>query len=192
MESQEEKTKTELTRCFIALDLPLEAVNEIENIQNKLKKKVLFTGKFTERTNLHLTLKFLGEISNEKIEEVKKRLSNVKLDFEINAELGEVGVFNKKFIRIIWIKLNGKGIFDLQKQIDDQLKCLFPIEERFMSHITIARVTSVGAKSELLEYLKSIKPKNIKFKINSFSFKKSELLENGPIYENLEEYNLAL
>ena len=192
MESKEENAENKLTRCFIALDLPLSAVEEIENIQNKLKKKVLFIGKFTDRVNLHLTLKFLGEISEEKIEEVKKRLLEVKLNFEINAELGEVGVFNKKFVRIIWIKLNGKGIFDLQKQVDDKLKDLFLLEEKFMSHITIARVTSVGAKKELLEYLTSIKPKNIKFKINSFSFKKSELLENGPIYENLEEYNLTL
>jgi 2'-5' RNA ligase len=177
-------------RCFIALDLPLEAVTEIENIQNKLKKKVLFNGKFTERDNLHLTLKFFGEIDEGKIEEVKKRLQQVKFE-NFNVGLGEVGVFNKKVVRIIWIKLNGKGIFDLQKQIDEKLKSLFSVEERFMCHITIARVKSVGAKKELFEYLKSIKPKNMKFKIGSFSFKKSELLENGPIYENLEEYNFV-
>lgn len=179
-----------MARCFIALDLPIDAVREIESIQAKLKKKVLFNGKFTERDNLHLTLKFLGEISEEKIEEVRKRLLEISLSREIFADLGEVGVFNKKFVRIIWIKLNGKGILDLQKKIDEKLSDLVEKEDRFMSHITIARVKSVGAKKELFKYLESIKSKNMKFKIDSFSFKKSELFESGPIYENLEEYSL--
>ena len=74
-------------RTFIALDLPVEAVREIENIQNKLKKKVLFTGKFTERDNLHFTLKFFGEISDEKVEEVKNNFRRFcYINFVYNKE----------------------------------------------------------------------------------------------------------
>ena len=68
---------------------------------------------------------------------------------------------------------------------------MFPKEERFMSHITIARVRNVSNKPELFEYLKSIKPKKIKFRIDSFALKKSDLLSGGPIYEDLEIYNLT-
>ena len=57
-------------RCFIALDLPREAIKRIEEIQELIKKKNLFAGKFTESDNLHLTLKFLGEISEEQIREI--------------------------------------------------------------------------------------------------------------------------
>ena len=176
-------------RTFIALDLPKEVVEEIEKIQKTIWKKTLFTGKLIERMNLHLTLKFLGEIDEEKVEEVKKILNKIKFNNFI-AEIGEVGVFSKQRIRIIWIKLNGKGIFELQKQVDEMLKDMFPIELRFMSHITIARVKNVRDKKGLLDYLNSIKPKSIRFKIGSFSFKKSELLEPGPIYEDLESYDL--
>ncbi|MDP2925635.1 MAG: RNA 2',3'-cyclic phosphodiesterase [Nanoarchaeota archaeon] len=198
-----------MVRIFIALDIPRECINEIKSIQELLRKRVLFTGKFTEPENLHLTLKFLGEISEEQVEEVKKKISLIKLE-SFYCEIGEVGVFSKSFtekqgfsvsknfkkrqkfsgIKIIWIKLNGKEIFKLQKEIDEKLKDMFPVEARFMSHITIARVKNVPDKKALIEYLKSIKPKKLKFYIKEFYLKKSELLSEGPVYSDIEKYSL--
>lgn len=179
----------ETKRCFIALDLPREAINAIKDIQKLLKKQNLFNGKFTEPENLHLTLKFLGEIDDGKIEEVKRKLREIKFnDFE--AELGEIGVFSKKFIKIIWIKLNGKEVFDLQKEIDEALSDLFEPEQRFMSHITIARVKNVGDRKALFDYIKNMKNRKIKFNVDKFSLKKSELSSEGPVYEDIEVYEL--
>lgn len=178
-----------MVRAFIALELPREVIDEINKIQKLIWKKTLFTGKLTESENLHLTFKFLGDIDDGKIKEVKKRLSEVKIN-DFYCEIGEVGVFSKNVIRIIWVKLNGGGIFKLQREIDEKLKGLFPIEERFMSHITIARVKKVGDKKGLIDYLASIKPKKLKFLAKNFVLKKSELLPEGPVYEDIEEYNL--
>ena len=178
-----------LKRCFIAIDLPRDAINEIKRIQKLIEKQRLFAGKFTEPENLHLTLKFLGEISDEKIEEVKNRLKEIKID-KFNAELGEVGVFSKQFIRIIWIKLNGK-VFGLQKSVDEALEGLFEKEERFMSHITIARVKNTVDKKKLFEYLESINPPKISFKVEKFYLKESELTSEGPVYEDVGEYKLV-
>jgi len=115
-----------------------------------------------------------------------------EIKFEgFEAGLGGVGVFSKNFIKIIWIKLNGKGIWSLQKEIDDRLKDLFPEEDRFMSHITIARVKTVGDKKALLDYVQKIKIKNIKFKIDRFFLKKSELKPEGPVYEDLGTYSIC-
>ncbi len=179
-------------RCFIALDLPREAINEIKRIQDIIKKKNLFAGKFIEPENLHLTLKFLREIDEEKVREVKERLKEIKFDgFE--SGLGEVGVFSsryKGYVRVIWIKLNGKGVFDLQEQIDETLSGLFEPEFRFMSHITIARVKHVFNRRRFLDYVKSIKIKKIRFDIDRFFLKKSELFADGPVYEDLEIYRL--
>jgi len=174
-------------RCFIALDLPRQAINAVRNVQELIKRQSLFNGKFTEPENLHLTLKFLGEISEGEIEKVRERLKEIKFE-EFEAGLGEVGIFSKKFIKIIWIKLDGKKVFELQKEIDDKLKDLFEPEQRFMSHITIARVKSVGDRKALLDYVEGIKSEKVRFKINRFFLKKSELFSEGPVYEDLENY----
>ncbi len=182
----------EKIRCFVALDIPREAINNIKEIQRLIKKKNLFIGKFTEPENLHLTLKFLGEINNSKIKKVKDRLKKITFkDFE--AQLEKAGAFSSRYnsyVKVIWIKLIGKGIFNLQKQIDENLKDLFRPEFRFMSHITLARVKKTFDKKILNEYLKKIKPKKIKFKVDKFFLKKSRLSPEGPIYKDIKKYNL--
>jgi 2'-5' RNA ligase len=179
-----------LLRCFIALELSREAIDYIEGLNLLIKKKNLFTGKFTEPENLHLTLKFLGEIEEEKIEQVKKKLSEIKSG-QFEASLGEVGVFINKFNSILWIKLQGKEIWNLQEQIDKKLGDLeFTPEERFMSHISIARMKKIHDKNEFLDYVKNIKTKKIKFKVKEFILKKSELKPEGPAYENIEKFEL--
>ena len=70
-------------RCFIAVDVPEELKDKIVEIQEKIKQ-VGANLKLVERENLHFTVKFLGEISDSQIEEVKEFLT--KLDeksFEI-------------------------------------------------------------------------------------------------------------
>ncbi len=179
----------EIKRCFIALDLSRQAINYIKEVQKILKKQKLFDGKLVEPENLHLTLKFLREIDDNKIEEVKKRLREIKFnDFE--AELSGIGVFSsqyKNYIRVVWIKLN--NCFELQKKIDESLEDLFSVENRFMSHITIVRVKRVYDKKSFLDYIKDMRIKKIKFKVDKFFLKKSELFESGPVYEDLGVYN---
>ena len=133
-----------LTRCFICIEISREAIDEVENIQKQIKKKNIFYGKFTEPENLHLTLKFLGEISEEKIEDVRKELGEIKQQgFE--ASLGELGTFINRYNSILWINLNGKQIWGLQEIIDAKMRGLgFAPEERFMSHITIARMKKIS------------------------------------------------
>jgi len=183
-------TENKLIRCFIALELSREAINEIEEIQKLVKKKNFFYGKFTEPENLHLTLKFLGEISEERIKEVQESLRKVKFKgFDVG--LGEIGCFSEKIVRILWIKLLGKEIWELQKEIDLAVNEVgFNKEERFMSHITIARIKKIINKKEFLEYIRNLKHRKIKFQIKEFVLKKSELMPDGPVYTDLERYKL--
>lgn len=181
---------SEKQRCFIALDLPKEMISELKRIQDELRKQNLFIGKFTEENNMHLTLKFLGSIPNDAVTKVKERLKGIKLN-SFEADIDELGIFSEDFIRIVWVKLNGKEVFELQKQIDGKLADFFPKEERFMSHITIARVKSIKDedKQKLFGALKKIKL-NIKGKIISFSLIRSVLMPAGPVYETIEKYEL--
>ena len=57
-------------RCFIGIDLSIVLIKEIQKIQKKLDPN--FTGRLISSENLHLTLKFLGEIEEDAINDVKK------------------------------------------------------------------------------------------------------------------------
>ena len=171
-------------RTFISINISEEIRKEIKKIQDFLPE---FSGKKTELENLHLTLKFLGEIDIEKLEEVKKRLRKIKIE-KFKTEIDEIGIFSPNFIRIVWLHM--KDCDNLQKQIDNALKNLFEPEKRFMSHLTIARIKGIKDKKRFLQDLEKIKIEKIKFKVDKFYLMKSELTAEGPRYSVLEEYNL--
>lgn len=189
MENLEDSLENRI-RAFVCLEVSDEVIKEVARVQ-ELVGNQLFTGKMTELENLHLTLKFLGEIDEEKLEKVKEKLKSIKFEnFEI--KLCGIGVFSSKGSpRIVWIKLGGKEIFELQKRIDDSLKEYFKVEERFMSHMTIARVRYVEDKKGFLKHVKNIKVKEIKFKADNFFLKKSELKRSGPVYSAIEGYTIG-
>lgn len=170
-------------RAFISVELPENVRREILKIQNQLP---LFVGKLTEPENLHLTLKFLGEIDEDKVEEVRKRLRKVKLK-KFEAEISEIGVFTPSFIKIIWVSFTGCD--DLQKEVDNALEGLFPSEKRFMGHVTIARVKKCD-KRKFMNELGRVKVNNINFDVDKFYLKESRLHEKGPEYKVVEEYGL--
>ena len=175
-----------MTRTFISIDLPEQVKKEIKKIQDLLPE---FNGKKTEIENLHLTLKFLGEIGDKKLGQVKEKLKDIQ-NKGFEAEIDNVGVFSENFIRIVWIHL--KGAEELQKKIDSALEGFFERERRFMSHITIARVKGVkGKREDFLKNVKEIKIGKIRFKVGDFTLKKSELFPEGPKYEVLGEYVLS-
>ena len=178
-----------MTRCFIALDFTREFRDEIERVQQELWKKKTWQGKLTERENLHLTLKFLGEIPEERVEDVRKRLREIKTP-KFSCYLGNLGVFTPLFVKIVWVHIIGKEVLELQKMIDEKLADLFPKERRFMSHLTIARVKIVKDNKLFLEELGKIKTRNLKLPVREFYLFSSELTEKGPIYSEIEKFSL--
>lgn len=173
-------------RLFISIELPEKIREKLFDIASGLKKTGMFEGKITEKENLHLTLKFLGEADEEKTEKVKKRLREIKTG-KFSVILGEFGVFNQDFIKIIWAHL--AGVDELQKKIDRALT-MFPRENRFMGHVTIARVKNVKEKRNLIDEIKRIKLGNLGFEVSSFNLMKSELGPEGPSYSVIEKFDL--
>lgn len=161
-------------RAFIALDIPEEVREHISKLQERLD----IDGKITRKKHLHLTLKFLGEVNEDKLKKVQERLESLEFG-PFEAELAETGTFGK---RIVWVRL--KGADRLQRAIDMALKDLFEPEHRFMSHITIARPRKIRNIPENKE--------KIRFKVDSFSLKKSILSPEGPEYSTLARFKCNL
>ncbi len=170
-------------RLFIAIDLPESIKEDIKKIQEQLPE---FRGKKTEFENLHLTLKFLGEVDEETFKEVKRKLKRIRMD-AFEAELNSIGIFSD---RIIWLGITNCN--ELQKEIDEKLTGIFEKEERFMGHLTIARARDMGNKKSFLNQLRKIKLPKMKFKIDKFILKKSILTEQKPIYEDMEIFRLGI
>jgi 2'-5' RNA ligase len=175
-------------RCFIAVELPKEAKEKVALLQKAIKSRDFFDKKFTEEENLHLTIKFLGEIDEEKTGKTRQALRTIKFSpFTASAE--EFGVFSKQAIRIVWLKISGAD--ELQKKVDEVLSGLFEKEKRFMGHLTIARPKKINQenKEPFLKLLSSLKTEKLSFRVNSFALFKSELKKEEP-YTKIEEFYL--
>lgn len=172
-------------RVFISIDLPKEVTEKIKEIQDKLPS---FVGKKIEPEHLHLTLKFLGEKSEDEVKEIIAQLKKVHSP-KSKVTIDKVGVFSSEEIRIVWLHI--ESINELQKAIDQTLEEInIEPEERFMSHLTIARVKEVQEKHSFLEKINTLAFNEISFMIHQFRLVKSTLTALGPIYETLEKFAL--
>lgn len=177
-------------RCFISIEIPehikARIFHEFENLQNKN----LLRGKFVGKESLHLTLKFLGEITNEELEKIKKRLKEVKFE-RFGCHIGKTGFFNNEdHIRIIWVELVSEKLTELQKRINEAIPEISRYSKKFDSHITIVRVKSIIDKQSLVKEVKKIHFKNLDFEIKEFFLMKSELFPEGAKYKVIEKFGL--
>ena len=143
-------------RTFIAIDLTDEIKDELAQLQARLK----YSGadvKWVAKDNIHLTLKFLGEVPDEKIEKVSSELDMAaKETKQFEMTINDIGAFPKlDFPRVVWVGLD-KGAAEskeLAQKIDERLERLgIQRESRaFSPHITIGRVKSAKNKAALKE-----------------------------------------
>ncbi len=171
-------------RCFIAINLPDKIKNKIIGITRELPDRGI---KKVEKQNLHLTLKFLEEVNDKKIEEITNVLEKISYNkFEVS--LKNFGFFpNMNFIKVIWIGIE-KGredIIELQRQIDLELEKIgFKKEKNFEPHLTVARVKSLENKAGFLELIKKLKFE-AGFSVSNFELMQSFLKPEGPVYEKI-------
>jgi len=183
-------------RIFIAVELPEEVKAEIGKIVESLKS-IEAGVKWVEEKNVHITLKFLGEVKDNDVERLKDIVKDVVADTKIfEVDYKGLGTFPEgKTPRVIWVGIK-KGTDELKK-IADSLEVLlsksgFRKEEReFSAHITIGRVKE---KRNIGELKKSIEEKkNTKFgksTVGHITIMKSTLSPKGPIYEVVEKIPL--
>lgn len=127
-------------RTFIGIDLPPHIKHKIANFKRENLKK-LRNIKEVEDNNLHITIKFLGEIEENKVQDIVKRMNEMNfMNFEIKVK--GAGVFPNIYnARIIWVGVESIEIFELKLKIDETLEELgFQRDHNFTPHITIARL----------------------------------------------------
>jgi len=171
-------------RTFIAIEVNDQGVlNSIHKIQTELNIKA----KPVELHNMHFTVQFLGEVSEEMVRKISDTLSGIEFSTFSISFMG-VGVFPKpSFPRVIWIGTND-GVNELEKlaeMIRLKLSHLgFNPDKKFKPHVTIFRVKNkIEGMSDKLEKFSSYYFG--KQTVSEIKLKKSELTPNGPIYTDL-------
>ncbi|MFA4661957.1 RNA 2',3'-cyclic phosphodiesterase [Pyrococcus kukulkanii] len=182
-------------RAFIAIDVSEEVRDAIVKAQDFIGTKEAKI-KFVERENLHITLKFLGEITQEQAEEIKKVLAEIaKRHKKHEVRVKGIGVFpNPNYVRVIWAGVeNDEGIKAIAQDIERELSKLgFKKDKEFVAHVTIGRVKFVKDKLGLAMKLKELANEDFgTFRVEAIELKKSTLTPKGPIYETLARFELS-
>jgi 2'-5' RNA ligase len=187
-------------RVFIAIDIDKQIRAGLSRLQKELISKTNFGKsdvKWVEPDNVHLTLKFLGEIKDEQAVDVcniVKEVAGIHSSFELAVE--SVGCFGGRSARVLWVGL-GEGndsLLQLQKDLDEQLALAgWPPESReFTGHLTLCRVKNPKAGFKLAEMIKDYKD----FKLGTMSADsvcvyQSQLAPSGPVYTVLGNYKMS-
>jgi len=183
-------------RTFIAIELPDRIKKEIEQLQAPLKKTNAFVS-WVKPENIHVTLKFLGEVPENKINEVfsatGKALEGAK---KFTMSLKGLGAFpDVRRPRVIWVGSGSgeKELSYLANRVEEEMEKIgFPKEDRkFSAHFTIGRVKSPKNVEKLMELVKLSNFQTEEIEVNEVVVMKSQLHPAGAIYTPLKKITLA-
>ncbi len=184
-------------RTFVAILLPEAVKAKIAELVRPLRHLTVDV-KWVEEENLHLTLKFLGEISRTEVEKLDALLAGLfARESAFLLDYGGWGVFpSKENPRVLWIGLGGDVDYlrRIQGKVEDICSCLgFPREKKnFHPHITLGRIRSHKNLELLLREAKNTLPTEYQgsFRVEEIYLMESKLSPQGPSYAPLNFYPL--
>jgi 2'-5' RNA ligase len=190
----------EQLRSFIAIELPPGVKSALALVQSRLKSGSRLPVKWVDPAIMHLTLKFLGNISSGAVAGITAALEQACRGVApFRLEINELGVFpNPRHVQVVWVGLSGdvEKLGLLQKRIDTGLSPLgYRSESRpFTPHLTLARVRE-EARPEDRQRLGELvagaaTERGDGFPVDVVHLMKSQLTSNGPIYSRLASVSL--
>ena len=187
-------------RSFIAVELPEEVRSALHRLQAELTLPQYSFVKCVASESIHVTLKFLGNISPQKVAEITRVMEQASQGVSpFQLQISDVGAFpNMRQPRVLWVGIKGEldKLTAWQKRIDDGLVPLGFVKETrpFTPHLTLARVRencSPGDRRDLGELvMKTHVEVDYKVAVNSLSLMRSQLLPGGAVYSRLAEVKL--
>lgn len=183
-------------RVFIGIKLNNSVKEEINKVLRPFKK-ISTPLKWVKPENIHLTLKFIGEISEEKYLQIKESLTNNNFNIKpFNLKFSGLGRFGRgNNINIFWVGIeNNNELKNLFKEIENRLENINIKKDtrEFKPHITLGRNKK---QFNFKSFFKILDEYNNQFisevKVDSFQIFKSELSYSGPTHTILKEIQLG-
>lgn len=167
-------------RLFVGIGI--KPCSEILEMQEYFKS--IYRMKSVEPFNMHITLKFIGEVDEDEIKKIDKILSGVSFR-KFKIILKGAGAFpSEKKARVIWIGAISDELNKLGNEVSEKLSIYN--EEKFSPHLTIGRLKEIADVSDNIKKFKLMEFG--KLYVDHFSLYKSTLKPDGPIYEEIKKY----
>jgi 2'-5' RNA ligase len=187
-------------RSFIAIELPEAVKTGLQQLQTELTLPRYSFVKCVSPEGIHLTLKFLGNISAQKVTDITGVMEQASQGVNpFQLQLTEVGAFpNMRRPRVLWVGIKGEvdKLVGWQQRIDMGLVPLgFAKEARpFTPHLTLARLRDNCSPGDRLHFgemfAKAHVEVNYNFTVSSLNLMKSQLFPAGAVYSRLAEVKL--
>jgi 2'-5' RNA ligase len=190
-----------MLRLFVACELPSEMKNGLARLQDTLRAQGAPQVRWVRPEGVHLTLKFLGEVSEDRVAALREALApTVEGIPPLTLALGEVGTFGgRRGVRVLWVGIAGdlEHLSRLQGRVESALDPLgFPPEGRaFSPHLTLARVPDhVGGdeRRRFKDLTASLEvPSAPPVTIREMSLMRSILGPGGAVYQRVAAFPLS-
>jgi len=180
-------------RGFIAVEI--KTTPEIIAFEKELTKTNADI-KLVEPENIHITLKFLGDTDEQKIDAIEQAIKeSVEGIPPFSITLKGTGVFpNQHYMKVLWIGMTETGSLEtIARILDEKLSALgFKKENReFSPHLTIGRIRTARNKEQLIKIIGQYTAKEFMTQqVETITLKKSDLTPKGPLYTTLRTVHL--
>lgn len=183
-------------RLFVSIDLAPELHDAVAELQEQFSP--IPGVRTTDPTQAHVTLKFLGDVSEDRLYAVEQALERGVERASIDpfvAEFGNFGVFPEfDYISVIWlgVPVGGDHMEALHEGIEHEMVELGFEEEghTFTPHVTIARMEHGEGKAQVQEILRSERPTAGQMTVEDVSLTESQMRRDGPEYSTV--YSVSL
>jgi 2'-5' RNA ligase len=184
-------------RLFVSVDLPPDLTERVAALQERFADADGLS--FTDPAQAHVTLKFLGDVSESECDALTTALEAAVADAGIDpfeAEVGGLGVFpSLAYISVLWVGIRegSAELTALAEAVEDRTTAIGfdPEEHEFTPHVTLARMEHAGGKDLVQERVSEDGPTVGRFPVKEVRLTESTLTGDGPAYETLRAFSLA-
>jgi 2'-5' RNA ligase len=186
-----------MKRIFVAVDISEQAREIVTSYMENLRRQFpdVRVG-WDKPEKLHLTLRFLGDTSNEQLAELKTIVARAAGEISnFKIEIARTGVFpNPRSARVLWIDvIDGQGnLSKLNRMLEDGCERLgFSREKRkFVPHLTIGRIREPGKAGDLAARHLATMFGPVEMKVSEAVIYRSVLHPSGSVYQKVESFEL--
>jgi 2'-5' RNA ligase len=190
----------EQIRSFIAIELPDELKQVITRLQEQLQSGSQAPVKWVDPYSIHLTLKFLGNISTDSVDKITVALEEaVRGMLPFHLEVKGLGAFpSLKQARVVWVGVTGEidRLKQLQQRIESGLTPLgfVPESRPFTPHLTLARLRDRATPDERQSLGQLIASTSLAtaytIDVDTVHLMRSQLTREGAIYSRISSVRL--